>query len=241
MEKIRVLIVEDEPIIAKDLSYTLEDIGYEVAGIAYEADSALQILENQDVDLALLDINIDGDINGIQVGEKIADKYNIPFIYVTSFSDKDTIHKAANTEPMGYLVKPINEKDLLSTIEIALYNFNKKSALKNEKLKNRLNDTIFIKDAHAFIKVKIEEIHYAEAQDNYTFIHTAKKKFLLSSTLKLIEERLRPWDFIRIHRSYLINPDKIIKVEDGYVYIEEKPLSISKKYKKDFLQKITTI
>ena len=241
MSSIKILIVEDEPLIAKDLSYTLQDIGYIVVNTAYDAKDALATLQGETVDLVLLDINIEGDMDGIELGGIISKKYNLPFIYVTSFSDKGTIAKATGTEPMGYLVKPINENDLLSTIEVALYNFNKKVELQNEKFKNRLNDAIFIKDALAFVKVKIEDIYYAEAHDNYTFIHTKDKKYLLSSTLKLIEERLKPWDFIRVHRSYLINPDRINKVEHGYVYIEDKALSISKKYKKDFLQKINTL
>ena len=241
MEAIKVLIVEDEPIIAKDIAYTLEEIGYQVCGIAHEGKDALDILAKNEVDLVLLDINIEGDMDGIEVAKSITSLYSIPFIYVTSFSDRETVKEAANTEPMGYLVKPIDEKDLLSAIEIALYNFNKKIDLENEKHKNRLANTIFIKDAQAFVKVKIEDISYAEAQDNYTFIHTTQKKYLLSSTLKLVEERLRPWDFIRIHRSYLINPDKIVKLAEGYVYIDDKPLSISKKYKKEFIQKINMI
>ena len=122
MTGIKVLIVEDEPLIAKNIGMYLNNNGYEVAGIAYDPDEAFYQLKKQQPDFAILDINLESDKNGIDVAEYINKNNFIPFIYLTSYSDKETIDKAKLTNPAGFIVKPFNEKTLYATIEIALAN-----------------------------------------------------------------------------------------------------------------------
>lgn len=119
----RILIVEDEPIIAEDLAITLEKEDYIIAGKAYNALQAIDMVVNRYPDLVLLDILLKGDKDGIDVGRIIAEKYRIPFIYITSFSDKSTLEKARTSLPSGYIVKPFRERDLIATIEMAMYRF----------------------------------------------------------------------------------------------------------------------
>lgn len=121
MSEVRVLIVEDEPLIAEDISDFLEDIDFKSAGIAYDSETAFDMLLSRNPDIALLDITIEGSKNGIQVAEVIREKYKIPFIFLTSHSDKETLDRAKKTLPYGYIVKPFNEKDLLSSLEMALF------------------------------------------------------------------------------------------------------------------------
>ncbi len=121
MTDIRVLIVEDEPLIAEDIAGFLGEIDYICAGIAYDSETAIDMLMNRHPDIALLDITIEGSMNGIEIAEIINLKYNIPFVYLTSHSDKATLDNAKKTLPYGYIVKPFNEKDLLSTLEMALF------------------------------------------------------------------------------------------------------------------------
>jgi two-component system, response regulator PdtaR len=120
---IRILIVEDEPIIAADIESSLLRQDYEVAGIAYSSTQALDMLVNRYPDLVLLDIAIKGDKDGIDIAHIIKEKYRIPFIYLTSFSDRVTLERAKPTMPFGYIVKPFKDKDLLSTIEIGMYRY----------------------------------------------------------------------------------------------------------------------
>jgi len=122
MTGITILIVEDEPLIAKNISRYLNNSDYEVSGIAFDADDALFQLRRQPPDFVILDINLESEKDGIDLAEHINTHYNIPFVYLTSYSDKVTLERAKRTNPSGYIVKPFNEKTLFATIEIALAN-----------------------------------------------------------------------------------------------------------------------
>ena len=149
MPNIKVLIVEDEPLIAEDISLILGDIDYEVAGIAYDSTTALDYLAIRHPDIVLLDISIEGDKDGIEIAEIINNKYHIPFVFITSFSDKLTLDRAKHTLPYGYIVKPFKEKDLFSTIEMAMYRFAKINSdpfPTFEKMKNLCNHALTEKE-----------------------------------------------------------------------------------------------
>lgn len=133
MSKIKILVVEDESIVAKDIQNTLIRLGYDVPATASNAASAYQKLEDIQPDLVFLDIKLKGEIDGIQIAEKIKNTYDIPVIFLTSFVDKATLDRAKVTEPYGYIVKPFNESDLQSTVEMALYKFEKDKETKYSK------------------------------------------------------------------------------------------------------------
>jgi two-component system, response regulator PdtaR len=123
MSHIRVLIVEDEPLVAHDIASTLSGINYEVSGIAYTVAKARHQLATNLPDIVLLDIHLGTDTDGITLAELIRQQYQIPFVYLTAYADAGTLERAKRTLPMGYLVKPYDERDLFATLEIALYNF----------------------------------------------------------------------------------------------------------------------
>lgn len=145
MSDIRVLIVEDEALIAKDIQYILEDEEYIVSAIAHHSKKALEELRNNTPDIVLLDIQLNSELSGIQLAKVINEQYQLPFIYLTSFSDRSTIEKVKSTNPMGYLVKPFEERTLITTIEIALYNYAQLWAVKRPRLTyHLLNETLSI-------------------------------------------------------------------------------------------------
>jgi len=118
----KVLIVEDEPLIAKEIAFNLQDYGYDIAGVAHSYEKALTILQNREVDIALLDIAIKGTRNGIELGELLKAKYQIPFLFLSSYCDDDTVQEASAAGAEGYIVKPFKKSDLKPAIEIALSN-----------------------------------------------------------------------------------------------------------------------
>ena len=126
LNKINLLIVEDEALIAEDIKEICEDAGYGVRNVCYTPSQALNALDQTNFDLALLDINLEDKLTGIEIAQYIVHKkLFIPFIYLTSYFDTTTLEEARNTYPMGYVVKPFNKAQLISTIEISLYNYSK--------------------------------------------------------------------------------------------------------------------
>jgi DNA-binding NarL/FixJ family response regulator len=123
MSEIRVLIVEDEPLIAADIESTLNNIDFRVAAMAHNYATALQQLKVNTPDIILLDVNLSDEKDGIDIGNYINENYKLPFVYLTSYADKVTLDRAKKTRPSGYIVKPFEDKDLLAGLEIALYNF----------------------------------------------------------------------------------------------------------------------
>jgi PAS domain S-box-containing protein len=121
MTEAKILIVEDEGIIAKSLKVVLEEFGYEISSITSSGEEAIKKVKKDKPDLVLMDIMLKGDINGIEAAKKIKSDFNIPVIYLTAYTDKQILERAKITEPFGYIVKPFENRELCSTIEIALY------------------------------------------------------------------------------------------------------------------------
>jgi DNA-binding NarL/FixJ family response regulator len=122
MSKIKVLIVEDEPVIAENLAIYLDNNDFEVSGIAYDPDEAMTELRTNTPDAVILDINLDSNKDGIDIARHINQALQLPFLFLTSYSDKDTLARAKEVKPGGYIVKPFNEKTLLASLEIAMSN-----------------------------------------------------------------------------------------------------------------------
>ena len=177
MAKSKILIVEDEPIIAKEIAMNLEDNGFEISGIAHNSEKALEYLFNKDIDLAILDIAIAGNKNGLELGDIINTKYKIPFIYLTSFADKDTINQAANTYPEGYIVKPFKEDDIAPVINIALkrYRSRSKAMPALEELNYGLKNQITKSEYKVIEKIYEGKLNTDIADELYISINTVKK------------------------------------------------------------------
>jgi len=121
MKKTKILIVEDEGIIADDIANVLRKKNYEVIGICPSGKKALEAIEKEIPDLILMDIMIKGDIDGVQTADLIKEKIDVPVIYLTAFTDDNTIQRAKITDPFGYILKPFEERELYTNIEIAIY------------------------------------------------------------------------------------------------------------------------
>ena len=121
MGKVNVLVVEDERIVAKDIQNTLKNLGYDVPVIASTGEEAIRKAGEQNPDIVLMDIVLKGEIDGIDAAAQIRSKFKIPIIYLTAYEDEDTLDRAKITEPLGYILKPFEERDLHTTLEMALY------------------------------------------------------------------------------------------------------------------------
>lgn len=126
MNSIKILVVEDETIVALDIRSALKKLQYEVTDIVTNYDDALQSVEENTPDIVLMDINLDNSKDGIETAHTIQSKYhNIPIIYLTAYSDDTTIQRAIATNPIGYLIKPFKREELKTTIVLGLHKMNK--------------------------------------------------------------------------------------------------------------------
>jgi len=183
MAKERIFILEDEALIAEEIASTLELLGYQVVGRARSADAALDKLKSLQPDLALLDINVKGIMTGIDVAKIIREKYEFPYIYLTSYSDTATLEQVKPTMPYGYIVKPFTDKDLKSTIEIALFNFaqDQKDVFPTQDILNKDLISKLSSREYDIYKLLFEGLTYKEV---------AEKLFISINTVKSYQKTL---------------------------------------------------
>ena len=137
MKKINILIIEDESIISLHLKKSVISLGYNVTGIARDANEVLKIIENSKVDIALVDINLAGDIDGIQLATILSTTYNIPIIFITAFKDKETLKRASNIDFAGYIIKPFREDELEVTLNLTVLKYNLTQEINIIKITNK--------------------------------------------------------------------------------------------------------
>lgn len=240
MSKVKILVVEDEMVIAENICELLEDIGYEVLEPAIHYTGALERIEEEMPDLAMLDIELAGNKDGIELAEKIKELYDIPFIFLTSNADPRTVERAKKLNPPAYLVKPFQRDDLYTSIEMALYNHEANRETRQEASGDQLKikDAFFVKDKHLFHKVRFEDILFAKSDHVYVEIFTQdKKKHLIRSTMNEFSESL-PGQFFRSHRSYTVNLDHLDAINSTHVVIGNHQIPIGKTFRDELMQAI---
>lgn len=250
MSKFNIMVVEDESIVAKDIQQSLKKLGYNVVDVCSTAESAIISALEKKPDLILMDIMLKGEKSGIDAADEIKRTMNVPVVFLTAYADESTLNKAKITEPYGYIIKPFKEIELHTTIEMAIYKHNKVSEVKKERdlfysmIENQsTNDIIFIKSNSKFIKLKTEDICYVEALKDYVTLNTAVGKFTIHTTMKDIESKLSPNNFIRAHRSFIVRIDKILSIDNPNLVMEpdNKLIPIGGSYKDALIKKLNLL
>ncbi|NJD76768.1 MAG: response regulator [Candidatus Methanoperedens sp.] len=152
MTKVRILVVEDERIVAEDLRVRLQKMGYAVPSTVSSGDEAVRELEKNGTDLVIMDIVIKGGMDGIETADIIRSRFDVPVVYLTAYTDEEMLNRARITEPFGYIVKPFDERELHITIEMALYKSKMENKLKEAKERfsatlNSIGDGIIAMDS----------------------------------------------------------------------------------------------
>ena len=243
--KLKILIVEDEMIIAANTSLQLSNLGYEVSGIVARGEEALENIKNNVPDIVLLDIQLKGELDGIETAQLMQKEHDIPIIYLTSNVDDANFNRAKKTNPSAFISKPFKKLDLQRAIELTA-----NSVVEEEiKLKRKgsksdafvLSDRIFVRHNDRIVKIIIADILYIEADRNYCHIHSKGKDFLLVATLKDIEKKLPKNYFLRVHRSFIINISQIDEVAAKHLVISRKAIPVSKTLRSSLLNRLQTI
>jgi CheY-like chemotaxis protein len=142
METARILVVEDEAIVSADIEMKLEHLGYTVAGVATSGAVALEKAQEVQPNLALMDIRLDGGMDGVETAQALKDRFRIPVIYLTAYADPATLDRAKVTQPYGYIAKPFGERDLQISIEMARYRNQAERQRRENERQNTLSTTV---------------------------------------------------------------------------------------------------
>jgi len=234
MEKINLLIVEDKPLIAEAIASKLKKHDINVVGIYPTGEEALDSLEQTMPDIVLMDIQLAGKLDGVTTAKMINDSYELPIIYLSDHVDDATVQRAAKTFPANYLAKPFNESDLVRAINIAFTNF----AASGKARKSILDNHIFVRVDNAHIKLGYDEIIYLEADGAYCNVVTQSKTYVQSISMNHVLERIRHKDFVRVHRSYVINANKITKIDGNTITLGDHEVVMSKSMREELTGKL---
>ncbi|WP_439880703.1 LytR/AlgR family response regulator transcription factor [Pontibacter sp. MBLB2868] len=255
MAKVKLLIAEDDVVIAQNLALSLEEMGYEVCSVVSTGEELLLEVHKFKPDLAILDITLEGKLDGIDTAAILSRSSEIPFIFMTALSDKDTIDRAKLTSPHAYLVKPFDVRTLQSSIEVAIHNASLRqhhtstadaestaeTPLAEQPANYLLQNALFVKVRNRLEKISLDNIVWAEAQDIYCNIKTPQHIYLVSQSLKNLEQRLPGKDFMRVHRSYLVRLTAIEAIEDNNILIGGKSIPIGNTHKDSLLKRLQII
>jgi len=248
-DQVKILIVEDESIVALDLSMRLQKEGYEVVGIASNSDDALVLFTEQKPDLVLMDINIKGNKDGIETAKELKKVQDVPLIFLTAFSQNEYVSRAKTVNPSAYLVKPFNNDSLHTSIQIAIHNFalvakptDPKPAAesRDDTAKETLlffNNYFFVKHNYRFNKFSIDELLFAESDNNYIKLVTTNKKIALRVSLQYIAEKFNHPALVRVHRGFIVNIRNIDSFNEEEIIIGPHQIPIGRNYKDEFLQR----
>lgn len=241
----KIVLLEDEIIVASDIKSRLGSMGYSNVEIHDNGLDFLDHIDKHGADLCLVDININGEINGIETVAKMQTKLQIPIIYLTAQGDKATFDQAKSTKPSAYLLKPYNQFELQATIELAIEQFEanigeavETNTESEDKVLSIVEDKVFIKHNARYDRININDILYLEAFGNYTEINTSDKKYTIVAQLGKLEASLSDNFMFRTHRSYIVNLNKVDGFDDSCVFIEKKMIPVSKGQRSEFMSRL---
>lgn len=240
MSEVRILIVEDEALVAMDMAAMLTQIGYEVLDPAYSYEEAVSRMEAEKPDIVLSDINLGSGKSGIDFAQLIRSKYKLPLIFITSYSDKDTVAKAAATQPNGYLIKPFSQQDLFASIEVALASFTG-SKVEQTGPVSIVNDSLFVKTDTHFVKVNVADILWLESDHNYLYLVTEKVKHIVRSSFRDFMANLPVNDFMQVHKSYIVNLKKIESFSHTEIVMNKASIPLSRNFKDELFERLKRV
>lgn len=238
----KLLIVEDNISVSLDLEMMAQDMGHQVLATVDNSVDALDAIFDQSPDLVLMDIDIKGKLNGIELGNKI--KYlDIPIVFITGHTETAFFNEAKQTNIAGYLVKPPNPFTLQTTIQMAMKNrhANDGPPPAQQPLNMATEGHILIKKNKLYYYLDLNEVQFIEAFGNYSIFHTSSKKHLSNTSFGKLEASLPPALFIKTHRSYLLNMNHFagINLDDNVILLKSgTELPVSRAHKQGLLERL---
>lgn len=218
-QQIRILIVDDDVLIAETLKDHLLKLDYRQIRMVHSKEEAFTVINVWNPHLALLDIRMEGNYDGLDIGQRLKDEFKIPFMYVTAHSDLLTTQKILSTRPDGYITKPIRINELMINLGMVVNRFLEEN-----------EESLTVKNGYDTEHFKLAELLFLKAEGNYVEIHLNTKKIVVRNSLETVINELNHTDVIRIHRSYAVNKQKIKRHSSSGVQLPEITLPVSRSY-----------
>ena len=230
----KIQIVEDEIVIADSIYDTLEDLAYSPLEPVINYTEALQQAKSEKPDLAILDIQLAGKKDGIDLAEVYREEFDFPFIFLTSNAESGTLQRAKAVKPAGYLVKPFGKKDLYAAVEMAL----EARPVQNSD-EPKAADSFFVKEKSFYHKVQYDNLLFVKSDHVYLELHLKdKQKHLIRKSMSEFESEM-PKQFYRVHRSFLVNLDHLSGVNSRFIIIAGEEIPIGQSYRDELLRKFS--
>jgi CheY-like chemotaxis protein len=230
MSNLKVLIVEDEALVATDIEESLESLGYIVQNAVATGKAAIEEVEKNLPDVILMDIMLKGDMTGIDAANIIRQKHNVPIIYLTANADISTIEKAKVSLPYGYIIKPFTERDLQTNIEIARFKF--ENDIKSKIESDQFNQFFGIgteKKGHVIVqgekgleKINPDDVYFIEKQADHTVLHLFDQEIFSKSSFEEIGKLFPEEKFIIVSDLFIVNVNKIFLAKFPEIIIVDK-------------------
>lgn len=243
MPKLKAFIVEDEPLYADQLEILLKEAGFWHIGTADNAADAYEMVSEVRPDFMLVDVNIKGSIDGIELVKRLLQiEPELLIIFVTSYQDERTFKRASKTAPIAFLPKPIDEEQILRTLELLINKISIKPSDQSisEITESFTDRSVFLKSNHALVKIKLSDIQFIEVNNRECIIYSGSNWYTIRRSLSELEEKLPQGLLTKVHRSFLVN----LKYMDSYdtlrnrIIIKEHEIPVSKAYKGEVLSSL---
>ncbi len=217
MDKLNILVVEDEFLVAADIEESLVSLGYNVQNTVAKGQDAIDEVDKKLPDLILMDIALKGAMTGIEAANIIGKKHDVPVIFLTANADVGTIEKAKISLPYGYIIKPFSEKELQTNIEIARYKFENDIQTKIEsdqfntffKSNNKVKSQVIVEGQRGLEKINLPNVYFVEQTGKDAMVHLRDESISVKEHIDEMEEKLPEDAFVRVSADYIINLDKV--------------------------------
>jgi len=244
-----VLVVEDDRLLAENIKQTLTKEGFSVSGVARNLKEAVDIMKRNVIDIALIDIQLDGPEDGVATATELLRIKWIPIIYITAHTPLEMDERMKKTLPAAFLEKPLRVRELAVQIELALHNFGVGNLPSAYQLPS---EQLFLPADKGHIGVKIREILYLKADRVYSQLFLSEKEFsriypgrtyghvLILSNMGSVFRRL-PADFYLLSRSLVINLNHLARVDSNRLFMQQHEIPIPEGRRKDLIDRLAVV
>jgi DNA-binding LytR/AlgR family response regulator len=247
---VKLLVVEDDMIIGANIAMLLTNLGYEVTGVVARGEEAIHHATGTRPDIALLDIQLRGSLDGVQTALRLHDLGPIPVIFVTANTDEATFNRAKTARPFAFINKPFRSIDIQRAVELTLSLMAERTqpsapaetlAPPPDEMPYVLNDRILVRHKDRMVRIALADILYLEADRNYCHLFTATAQYTLVTPLKLLEATLLAGQFLRVHRSYMVNLLRVDEVTENRLTVGGKTVALGHIFRDELLRRIRMV